>query len=59
MVDKVGTVPSEVVRRAVEQIEPVKGRVLDVVLNRVNPDPAGSASLVVRDSQEVSCFIPC
>ena len=37
MVVKVGTVPSEVVRRAVEQIESVKGRVLGVVLNRVNP----------------------
>jgi capsular exopolysaccharide synthesis family protein len=36
MVVKVGTVPSEVVRRAVEQIESVKGRVLGVVLNRVN-----------------------
>ena len=37
MVVRVGTVPSEVVRRAVEQIESVKGRVLGVVLNRVNP----------------------
>jgi capsular exopolysaccharide synthesis family protein len=37
MVVRVGTVPSEVVRRAVEQIESAKGRVLGVVLNRVNP----------------------
>lgn len=37
MVVQVGTVPSEVVRRAVEQIEAVKGRILGVVLNRVNP----------------------
>jgi len=37
LVVKVGTVPSEVVRRAVEQIESLKGRVLGVVLNRVNP----------------------
>ena len=37
LVVKVGTVPSEVVRRAVEQIESVKGRVLGVVLNQVNP----------------------
>jgi capsular exopolysaccharide synthesis family protein len=37
LVVKVGTVPSEVVRRAVEQIESVRGRVLGVVLNRVNP----------------------
>ena len=41
MVVKVGTVPSEVVRRAVEQIESVKGRVLGVVLNRVNPHRDG------------------
>jgi len=37
LVVRVGTVPSEVVRRAVDQIEAVKGRVLGVVLNRVNP----------------------
>jgi protein-tyrosine kinase len=36
VVVKVGTVPSEVVRRAVEQIESVRGRVLGVVLNHVN-----------------------
>jgi capsular exopolysaccharide synthesis family protein len=41
IVVKVGTVPSEVVRRAVEQIESVKGRVLGVVLNRVNPHRDG------------------
>lgn len=37
LVVRVGTVPSEVVRRAVEQMEAVNGRVLGVVLNRVNP----------------------
>lgn len=41
IVVRVGTVPSEVVRRAVEQIEAVKGRVLGVVLNRVNPHRDG------------------
>ena len=41
LVVRVGTVPSEVVRRAVEQMEAAKGRVLGVVLNRVNPKRDG------------------
>ncbi len=36
LVVRVGAIPQAVVRRAVEQIETVKGRILGVLLNRVD-----------------------
>ena len=34
---RVGKTPNDVLRRVVDQIESVKGRILGVVLNRVDP----------------------